>query len=231
MKKVVKKINKKSAVSKRMRETKVMKAMRAERQAIAERVKAMLMRRKEIPARVFLTALGLAVLTLVLIVAKSTEYEADAASFLPTAFRPKPSPLENEITEMTKGYPIEEMAPYIANQDQDVAAFLVSIAKKESNWGKRVPVLDGHDCYNYWGYRGKSDRMGTGGHTCFKNRKEAVAKVSKRIETLVKEKKLDTPSEMIVWKCGSSCSGHSQESVSKWIADVSFYFKKLHKAD
>lgn len=225
----VKKTKKNISPSKRMRDTKAMKVLRAERQAIAERVKAMLMRRKEIPVRVSLITLGLSAVVLVLIIAKTLDYESAMASMIPTPFHSKPSPLETEIKEMVKGYPIEEMAPYIANQDPDVAAFLVSIAKKESNWGKRVPVLNGRDCYNYWGYRGKGEEMGTGGHTCFKTRKEAVARVSKRIDTLVNEKNLDTPSEMIVWKCGSNCSGHSPESVSKWIADVSFYFKKFHK--
>jgi hypothetical protein len=47
------------------------------------------------------------------------------------------------------------MAPYISEQNQDTAAFIVGIAKKESNWGKRVPKREGKDCYNYWGYRGK----------------------------------------------------------------------------
>ena len=228
----VKQMKKKSPKTKRVvRETKAMKALRAERHAIAERVRRMLMHRKEVPLRVFFISLGVAVLVLMLVTVKSFEYEMSMRDFVPVMFHAKPSPLENEITDMTKGYPIEEMAPYIADQDPDVAAFLVSIAKKESNWGKRVPVLDGRDCYNYWGYRGKCETMGTGGHTCFKNRKEAVAKVSKRIETLVKEQKLDTPSEMVVWKCGSSCSGHSPQSVNKWISDVSFYFKKLHKTD
>lgn len=142
-------------------------------------------------------------------------------------FQSQPSPLELEIREMTKGYPIEDMAPYIARNDRQVAAFLVSIAKKESDWGKRVPHLNGRDCYNYWGYRGKSEEMGTGGHTCFKTRKEAVQTVAKRIKILSQENKLDTPPEMIVWKCGYDCSGHSQESVQKWISDVSFYFRKF----
>lgn len=153
--------------------------------------------------------------------------EMSNMNFVSTVLQQKPSPLELEVRDMTKGYPIEEMAPYIAKEDPQVAAFLVSIAKKESNWGKRVPVLNGRDCYNYWGYRGKREEMGTGGHTCFRNRREAVRTVAKRIDTLVNEKKLDTPSEMIVWKCGYDCSGHSDQSVRKWISDVAFYFKKF----
>lgn len=132
-----------------------------------------------------------------------------------------------EVTEMVKGYPIEAMLPYILKQDRQVAVFLIAIGKKESNWGKRVPVLNGEDCYNYWGYRGIRDRMGTGGHTCFDSPEDAVNTVAKRIKTLVEEKKLDTPAKMIVWKCGSSCAGHSPEGVRKWISDVDGYFQEL----
>ncbi|MDD5084145.1 MAG: hypothetical protein PHT88_04450 [Candidatus Moranbacteria bacterium] len=207
----------------RKKETRQARALRV------RRIKEMLMRRKEIPLKVFFITLGALVMTLVVATTKSIEYEMAITDYIPKAFQEGPSPLELEIKEMVKGYPIEDMVPVIAKQDPTVAAFLVSIAKKESNWGKRVPVLNGRDCYNYWGYRGKSEEMGTGGHTCFKTRKEAVTRVAKRIETLTKENKLDTPSEMIVWKCGSSCAGHSEASVSKWIADVSFYFKKFKR--
>jgi hypothetical protein len=132
-----------------------------------------------------------------------------------------------KITGMVEGYPIEEMLPYIFEKDRTVAAFLVGIAKKESNWGKRVPVLEGQDCFNYWGYRGVRRLMGTGGHTCFNSRKEAVDTVAKRIEKLVYSQKLNTPEKMILWKCGFSCEGHSRESVKKWISDVSLYFSQL----
>ncbi|MGB5019078.1 MAG: hypothetical protein WBO66_05105 [Candidatus Moraniibacteriota bacterium] len=135
--------------------------------------------------------------------------------------------LEREIDHMVVGYPIERMSEEIAKHDRLVAAFVVAIAKKESNWGKRVPTLDGKDCYNYWGFREKRDRMGTGGHTCFDSPQDAVRSVSKRIESLIYEYNQDTPREMIVWKCGSSCDGHSPESVSKWISDVGYYFQKL----
>lgn len=137
------------------------------------------------------------------------------------------SQFEAEATKMVKGYPIEVMLPYIFKQDRDVAMFLIAIGKKESNWGKRVPVLNGHDCYNYWGYRGVRDKMGTGGHTCFNNPEDAINTVAKRIKTLVQEKQLNTPAKMIVWKCGSSCAGHSSEGVRKWISDVDMYVQKL----
>lgn len=134
--------------------------------------------------------------------------------------------LEQKIRQMVRGYPIEEMIPYIVEKDSVVAAFLVSIAKKESNWGKRSPKYQGKDCYNYWGYRGPN-RVGSGRHSCFANPKEAVDTVGERIAFLAQEKKLDTPKKMIVWKCGSTCAGHSAFSVSKWISDVDLYFGKL----
>ncbi|NCQ06186.1 MAG: hypothetical protein GW815_01340 [Candidatus Moranbacteria bacterium] len=131
---------------------------------------------------------------------------------------------KDNIREMVKGYPIEAMLSYIFEQDRLTMAFLIGIAKKESNWGKRVPVLDDQDCFNYWGYRGVRRLMGTGGHTCFNSREDAVTTVAKRINTLVHSEELNTPEKMIIWKCGFSCNGHSRESVKKWIADVDMYF-------
>ncbi|MBP7822441.1 MAG: hypothetical protein KA034_01350, partial [Candidatus Moranbacteria bacterium] len=95
----------------------------------------------------------------------------------------------------------------------------------------RVPVLEGQDCYNYWGFRAKRRLMGTGGHTCFNGKKDAVDSVSKRIESLIYEYERNTPKEMIVWKCGYSCAGHSPESVRKWIADVEGYYNALNDAE
>jgi hypothetical protein len=139
----------------------------------------------------------------------------------------KKEELEGEIRKMVKGYPIEKMAPLIAEKDKIVAAFIIGIAKKESNWGKRVPLLNGRDCYNYWGYRGVRKLMGTGGHTCFNSREDAVDTVAKRLEWLIKNNKLNTPAKMSIWKCGSKCSQDSQ--VGKWISDVDLYFRKLNK--
>jgi hypothetical protein len=73
--------------------------------------------------------------------------------------------------------------------------------------------------------------MGTGGHTCFNSRKDAVDTVALRIESLIYSSKIDTPAKMIIWKCGYSCDGHSRESVRKWIADVDMYFKELNQAE
>ena len=133
---------------------------------------------------------------------------------------------EANIREMVKGYPIEEMLPYIFEQDHIVASFLIGIGKKESNWGKRVPVLNDQDCFNYWGYRGIRRMMGTGGHTCFNSRKDAVETVAKRLTTLIQSQNLNTPEKLVVWKCGFSCKGQSRESVLKWISDVDMYFKQ-----
>lgn len=133
---------------------------------------------------------------------------------------------EKELKKMVKGYPIEDMLPYIVEKDRMVAAFLVGIARKESGWGKHVPVLDGKDCYNYWGYRGIRKKMGTGGHTCFDSRKDAVDTVAKRLEYLIEEKKLNTPAKMSIWKCGSACDKDGQ--VHKWISDVDLYFSKIN---
>ncbi len=135
---------------------------------------------------------------------------------------------EESIRNMVKGYPVEAMLPYILEQDRLTAAFLIGIAKKESNWGKRVPVLEDQDCFNYWGYRGVRRMMGSGGHTCFNSREDAVETVAKRLEKLIHSEKLDTPEKMIIWKCGFSCQGHSRESVKKWISDVDMYFSQLN---
>lgn len=134
----------------------------------------------------------------------------------------------SQIAELVEGYPIEDMVPYIVQKDRIVAAFLIGIAKKESNWGKRSPVLAGQDCFNYWGYRGIRRLMGTGGHTCFNSRQDAVDTVAKRLEKLINSEKLDTPAKLVIWKCGYSCDGHSRESVRKWISDVDLYFSQLN---
>lgn len=136
--------------------------------------------------------------------------------------------LENKVHNLVSGYPIAEMTGVIAKQNKTTAAFLVGIAKKESNWGKRVPrAEDGSDCYNYWGYRGAGSRGIAMGHGCFGSPEEAVNVVGGRIDTLVNEYHFKTAAEMVVWKCGWSCDGHSNQSVKKWIADVGFYKQKI----
>lgn len=135
---------------------------------------------------------------------------------------------EKSLLAMVKGYPIERMVSEIAKQDRTVAIFLVAIAKKESSWGVHSPVLNGEDCLNYWGFRKKRERMGTGGHTCFDSVKDAVDSAAKRINSLVYDEKIDTPQKMVSpWKCGYDCSWDSKQAVQKWIDDVEYYFRKL----
>jgi hypothetical protein len=133
--------------------------------------------------------------------------------------------LKNKIEKMTEGYPIKDMASEIAKHDEQVAAFLVAIAKKESAWGRRTPKLKGRECYNYWGFRKKRLLMGSGGHTCFDGPEDAVKTVANRIENLV-AKGIDTPREMVLWKCGN-CTGPARIGAGKWIADVGLYYGKM----
>ncbi len=139
--------------------------------------------------------------------------------------------LEKEIYAMVGDTPMKQMVPYIAQQDRMVAAFMVGIARQESSWGVHVPVDDdGNDCYNYWGYRGKRAKMGTGGHTCFNSPKDAVETVAKRLKFLVSNEKMTTPGKMVVvWKCGYDCSWDKSENVTRWVDAVNYYFKQFHE--
>ncbi|MDO9231174.1 MAG: hypothetical protein Q7U36_01685 [bacterium] len=139
------------------------------------------------------------------------------------------TPLEKNIKSLVAGYPMEKMAPYISAKEKRTAAFLIGIAKKESNWGKYSPHLNGKDCYNYWGYRGKGENVTPSGYTCFDSPRQAVNVVGQRISDLINDSNLSTPEEMIVWKCGWNCAGHSDESVDKWIADVGIYYNKVYQ--
>jgi hypothetical protein len=137
----------------------------------------------------------------------------------------EPTKMAKNISKVVSDYPIEKMIPYIARQDGKVAAFLVAIAKKESNWGVHTPKKNGKECFNYWGYRGKENTTASG-YSCFDSRAQAVNIVGKRIKSLVAQK-IDTPREMLVWKCGGSCSAQTGQGASKWIRDVDFYYKKM----
>ncbi len=135
--------------------------------------------------------------------------------------------LDTTIRTLVSGYPLEVMAPAIAQYDREVAALIVGIAKKESNWGKRVPRSpDGADCFNYWGYKGAGSRGTAMGHGCFGSPEEAVTAIGNRLATLV-DIRGSEPADMIIWKCGSSCATHSPESVRKWISDVDIYYQKI----
>lgn len=133
---------------------------------------------------------------------------------------------EVQIYQLVGDAPIREMVPYITKLDQRVAAFLIGIAKKESDWGKHSPSLSGKTCYNFWGYKGSGSRGTSMGYACFGSSKEAVEIVGKRIETLV-SKNINEPRKMLVWKCGSSCAGHDPAGVQKWVSDVNLYFGKV----
>lgn len=156
--------------------------------------------------------------------------EADIASMDVQSIHHK-TPLERDLERIVDGHPISEMIPYIARQDSETAKFLVSIAKKESNWGKYSPKNElGETCYNYWGYRGQTESVTRSGYSCFKSPKEAVAVVGKRLNHLIWDLRLDTPEELVVWKCGFSCAGHSPYGVQKWIDDVGYYARKIDTA-
>ncbi len=137
---------------------------------------------------------------------------------------PRVNPMEIKIRQMASEHPIKEMAPYIANQNEEVAKYLVAIAKKESNWGKYSPQKNGKTCYNYWGYRGTYNQTESG-YSCFDNPRQAVKVVGERIGELLAQG-ITTPDDMIVWKCGRSCAGHGS-SAQKWIDDVGLYYEKL----
>ncbi len=135
--------------------------------------------------------------------------------------------LEKELRSMTEGFPIEEMTPFIAEYDKKIAGLIVGIAKKESNWGKRSPSKNGNTCYNYWGYKGAGTLGTSMGYGCFASPQEAVEAIGGRISELV-EQDLDTPSKIVIWKCGRSCAATGgQVAANKWISDISVYYNKI----
>ncbi|MEA2007091.1 MAG: hypothetical protein U9O20_02940 [Patescibacteria group bacterium] len=140
---------------------------------------------------------------------------------------PKITELREDLEPILTGTPMQQMIEPIAHQDRVVAAFLVGIAFKESKFGVYSPKNADTDCYNYWGFKGKTSPV-MGGYSCFSTPKEAVEKVGARLEKLTKERGLNTPAQLTSWKCGSSCATHSPESVAKWISDVSIHFFKIN---
>jgi hypothetical protein len=132
-----------------------------------------------------------------------------------------------EIMQYVKGKPMEDMAPYIAKQPRIVAAFIVGIAMKESKFGVYAPHdANGNDCHNYWGYRGPENTTASG-YSCFSTPEAAITAVGGRIARLVNGGRTN-PSEMVVWKCGASCSWDNPENVRKWIADVGVNFYRIN---
>ena len=134
---------------------------------------------------------------------------------------------EEKLHRIVDTYPMEAMIPAMIKQDSIVTAFLIGIAKKESDWGKHVPRKSGEDCFNYWGYKGVGSRGNASGYACFSSAEEAVSVVGDRLFTLAKTQHRDTPSKMLVWKCGSSCAGHDPLGVQSWVGTVETYYKKV----
>ena len=130
---------------------------------------------------------------------------------------------EAELKNLLAGYPIKRMVPYIAKENKTVAAFLIGIARKESTWGVHAPRLNGRDCYNYWGYKGGYNLVD--GYSCFSSPEQAVSVVGGRLQTLV-DQNLNTPSRMVVWKCGGQCAADS--GAGGWISAVSAYFYEFN---
>ena len=134
---------------------------------------------------------------------------------------------ETELRTLVAGYPIEAMVPAIAKYDRNIAALIIGIGKKESDWGKHVPVdTAGNDCFNYWGYKGAGARGIEMGHGCFGTPEEAVQAVGDRIVELSTLRTTE-PERMVIWKCGSSCAWDNPDNVKKWIADVHIYYDKI----
>jgi hypothetical protein len=182
------------------------------------------------PERFYMVLGGFSFIVASLVVALSISV-AQIAALVPNIAKSVPqAKLEQAVTTMTKGHPIVDMLPAIFTKDQATVAYLIAIAKKESNWGKIAPKKSGQDCFNYWGFKGHGSRGVAAGHTCFGSREEAVDAVASRIDTLVNDYNRDTPREMVVWKCGYSCAGHSDASVQKWISDVAYYNNKINSA-
>ncbi|NTU66965.1 MAG: hypothetical protein HGB08_03515 [Candidatus Moranbacteria bacterium] len=135
------------------------------------------------------------------------------------------SEAEAEYSELLAGYPMADMAKALSEEESETAAFLIAIAKKESDWGLHAPQKDGRDCFNYWGYRGSYNETDSG-YSCFDLPEQAVSVVGERISELI-GKDIDTPAKMIVWKCGSACKEDDPASVAKWISDVSAYYRRV----
>lgn len=142
-------------------------------------------------------------------------------------YRNSETAADKNIENIVAGYPITKMTPFINRQNDKVAAYLIAIAKKESNWGVSSPKKDGRECYNYWGYRG-SENPTSSGYSCFESPKQAVDVVSGRIRSLIAEK-IDTPQEMVVWKCGPGCSRRESRAADKWVKDVAFYYGRIYE--
>jgi len=134
--------------------------------------------------------------------------------------------LKEDVASIVKNTPMNAMVDAISEKPRPVAAFIVGIAMKESKFGIYSPKKSGHDCYNYWGFKGGGSTV-AGGYSCFSSPEQAVDAVGGKIEKLV-ARGVKNPAQMISWKCGSSCAGHGAENVRKWISDVAINFYKIN---
>jgi len=154
---------------------------------------------------------------------ENKEYQKDLAK---SASAPVASDLKKDVEKIVRNTPMAAMVDPISEKDRTVAAFIVGIAMKESKFGVYSPKLAGHDCYNYWGFKGGGKTV-AGGYSCFSSPEQAVDAVGGKIEKMV-AKGVRTPAQAISWKCGSSCAGHGAGSVQKWISDVAINFYKIN---
>lgn len=155
---------------------------------------------------------------------KKAQAEDDAKQ----AITDKQKRFEAKIRDLVGDHPIAQMAPYIAKEDPLVAAFFIAIARKESSWGDHVPVNNGKDCYNYVGFRLKTEEMGSAGHSCFSSPKEGFERTAKRIKNLIYDEKMTTAEKMVSpWKCGYRPDLDNKEAVQKWVSDVDSILKQV----
>lgn len=147
--------------------------------------------------------------------------------FNPPVLNKPLSKTDKNISRLIRDYPMKKMTPYLTEENDKVAAYLVAIGKKESNWGKFSPRKNGRDCFNYWGYRG-SENPTQSGYSCFSSPKQAVKIVGDRIGDLLSQK-IDTPREMLVWKCGGTCFGATSHGAARWVRDVDYYYEKIYE--
>gem|GEM_PF-4996972 len=177
---------------------------------------------------VLLSLIAVALIMDLAILDSNKRFTHDTSFYAPISYVPA-KPWIKKAHEMLKGTPMEAMLPYISGREKNTAAFLISVAKKESNWGKRSPMLAGNTCYNYWGYRGHTGMETPSGYTCFSSPEEAISTVGDRFSDLINNGNFNTPSKMIVWKCGFDCSWDDPTAMKDWIHDVNHYYQKFYE--
>ncbi len=136
--------------------------------------------------------------------------------------------VRQNIEKLVGDKPMASMVNEIAARDPKTAAYLVAIAKHESNLGEFSPKKDGKDCFNYWGFRGTYNQTESG-YSCFDSPAQAVDVVGNRIQALNDIQNFNTPAQMLIWKCGGSCAGHDPADVQRWKNDVAYYFNRIDK--